>query len=259
MKQISIYCIYFVFIVLLTSVLFDARSSHGQENFTDTTNKKILVVIHPYKTATLSAEVSSVVKKINYEMGEQFKKGDALIDFDPALYLADKTKADALLISAKAIYQTYLKLHNQKSVSKIEFSRAEADLQVAKANVDIAKKKLAACSIRAPYHGRVVKLFMNENELVQHGQLLIEIVEDHTMRAKFLVPAFFWEHIKIDQILDVNVGGVGKKFKCKITHISPVMESNTSTFQVFAEIDNSRNILRGGMTGEIELKSFKGK
>jgi hypothetical protein len=54
------------------------------------------------------------------------------------------------------------------------------------------------------------------------------------------------------------VRGINKNFECKITHISPQMESNTFTFQMFAEIDNAGNILQGGMTGEILLTHSKG-
>lgn len=68
----------------------------------------------------------------------------------------------------------------------------------------------------------------------------------------------FYEHIQIGQTYMVNVREVNMAFEGKITHISPVMESNTATFQVFAEIDNSSNILRGGMTGQIELELTEG-
>ena len=99
---------------------------------------------------------------------------------------------------------------------------------------------------------------MKENEIVQQGQPLIEIVDDQIMRAKFHVPLGFNGHLDIGQILNVKVRGINKNFECKITHISPQMESNTFTFQMFAEIDNAGNILQGGMTGEILLTHSKG-
>ena len=233
-------------------------SAYGQDDpkdAADITSKKILAIFHPLKTATLSAEVLSVVKKVRHEMGEKFKKNDILIDLDATLYVAAKKKADATLVSADAANRTNRKLYAQKSVSEIEFSRAKADLEIAKASVAIAKRELAACSVRAPYCGRVVKLLVNENELVQPGQPLIEILDDGTMRAKFMAPSVFYNHIQMGQTLSVRVRRIDRDFKCKITHISPILESNTSTFQVFGEIDNPEGVLRGGMTGQVMLEA----
>ena len=258
MKRTCNYYICFYVIILFSVISFHTYSAHAQEDMANKLSKKILVVLHPLKSATLSAEVSSVVKKIHHEMGEKFRKNEVLIDFDSKLYLADKKKASALLTYADAVYKTKQKLYNQKSVSGVEFAKAKADLEVAKADLSIASKKLSACSIRAPYDGRVVKLLVKENEIVQQGQPLIEIVDDQIMRAKFHVPLGFNGHLDIGQILNVNVRGINKNFKCKITHISPQMESNTFTFQMFGEIDNAGNILQGGMTGEITLTLSEG-
>ena len=250
--------IFFMVIILQGAALFHAYAASGAEDPTGPTARNILVMLHPLRSATLSAEVSSVVRKIHYEMGEKFKKDARLIDYNAALLLAEKKKADARLIFAVAAYETNHNLYSQNSVSEIELAKAKADLEIAKANVAIAKKKLAACSIRAPFSGRVVKLLVNESELVQEGQPLIEIVDDRIIRAKFLVPSLFYGRIRIGQRLDVRVRGVDGKFSSKITHISTMLESNTLTFQVFAEINNSRNILRPGMIGEILLKLIKG-
>ena len=255
MKRASRLIAYFFIMVLPAAALFLVPSVQGEEDAAGAMNARILVIVHPSRVATLSAEVLSVVKNIHNEMGDKFRKGDVLIELDPALYLADKKKADALLTYSEAVYKTNLKLYKQKSVSEIEFSRAKADFKVAEGNVAIAQKKLSACLIRSPYTGRVVKQLINENELVQPGQPLIEIVDDRTMRAQFLVPSPFWSQIQPGQVLDLSMEGIDKEFECKITHVSPVLESNTSTFQVFAEIDNAGHLLRGGMTGEIVLTS----
>lgn len=251
--------ILYMVMVLLAFAFFRVYSASSQEDQIDTMTRKILVILQPFKTATLSAEVSSVVTKIRHEMGRKFKKNVPLIDLDPELYFAEKKKADALLTFAATAYETNHKLYNQQSISEVEFAKVKANLEVAKSNVAIAKKKLTACSVRSPYPGRVVKLLVNEKEWVQQGQPLIEIVDDRIIRAKFLIPSGFYGHIQRGQLLDVHVRKINRRITCKITHISPVLESNTSTFQVFSEIDNSENIIRAGMTGEILLKITEGE
>jgi RND family efflux transporter MFP subunit len=215
---------------------------------------RLLAVMYPLKSATLSAEVLGIVRKVGFEMGDAFKAGDILVHLDTDRHLAAKQKAEAVLQSARAAYNTYRELYRQKSVSDVELAKAKAELDIAKANLAIAKRELSSCSIRAPYSGRVVKLLIKENELVQQGQPLVEIVDDSEMRAKFMVPSVFYPDIEIGQILSVHISGIREPFECRLTHVSPVLESNTSTFQVFGAIDNPHGLLRGGMTGQISLK-----
>ncbi len=249
----------------LISLLFQAtvflfagliNSQDLPENIDD---KEILAILYPLRTTTLFAEITGVVKTVHHEMGEQFKKGESLIVLDSGYYWADKQKAKASLLSASSVFKTKHELFKFKSVSKMEHARSKADLQIAEANLSIARKKLKACTIRAPYNGRVLKLLIKQNELVIEGQSLIEILDDRIIRIKFLVPSEFYNRIKIGQALDVTIREVRKTFECTVTNISPVLESNTSTFQVFAEIENSKHILKGGMTGAVILKSLKGK
>lgn len=253
MKHFAKHLIFFL-IPAFTALLFLQVSPASCKE-----NQNILVVLCPFKRAVLSAEVSSTINKIHHEMGERFKKNTPLIDFNSSVYAADREKADALLLSAEAVYKTNSKLYQQRSVSNIDFAKAKADRKIAKVNVAIAERKLKSCSACAPYDGRVVRVLVNENELVQQGQPLIEIVDDRILRAKFLVPSSLYGQIQTGQVLNVKIREIDMACECKITHISAVIESNTSTFQVFAEIDNSGNILRGGMTGEIVLKLSKGK
>lgn len=250
--------ILFAAFVLPAMVLFYICPAVCQEYMEDTGENEILAILYPLKIATLSAEVSSVVKEILLEMGEEFKKGEKLIVFDPGYFWADKKKAEAALLSATAVFNTKKELYKYKSVSELEYAEADAGLKIAKKNLAIANKRLGSCTIRAPYRGRVLKLLVNENEMVAEAQPLIEIIDDWVIRAKFLVPFALYEKIQIGQTFTVKAREVNMEFECKITHISPVLESNTSTFQVFAEIDNSSNLLRGGMTGQIILEPAEG-
>jgi len=258
MRRICNIYMYSMAITVLFSVLSFTCPANCQEDQIEAESNKVLAILYPLKIATLSSEVSGVVKKNHLDMGEEFKKGDTLIVLDPAYCWADKKKVEATLVSATADFTTKRELYKQKSVSEIEYAEADAGVKIAKANLVIADKKLAACTIRAPYRGRVVKLLVKENELVAEGQPLIEVIDDWTIRAKFLAPSMYYEHIQIGQTAMVNVREVNMEFESKITHISPVLESNTSSFQVFAEIDNSSNILRGGMTGQIALELTEG-
>ncbi len=208
-------------------------------------------ILYPIKSATLSSEVMGVIHKINFDMGAAFKKGAVLMLIDDGYFLSEKDKAEASKAFAAAAYQSKRELYNQKSISTHELAKAQSDYQIAMANFDIAQKRLAACTIRAPFDGKIAKRLTNENEFVAEGQPLLEIIDDRMIRAKFHLPASIYAQIEVGQCFDVRIRDVSRTFKGIVTHISPVVESNTSSFQVFAEIDNDRNSIRSGMTAYV--------
>ena len=92
MKRICTFHVYSMAIAVLFSALSFTCPANGQEDQIETESDTVLAILYPLKIATLSAEVSSVVKKIHLDMGEEFKKGDTLIVLDPAYCWADKKK-----------------------------------------------------------------------------------------------------------------------------------------------------------------------
>lgn len=216
-------------------------------------SENILIVLHPAQKTTLSTEVFSTIQKINVDMGEAFQKGDILIELDAGIYQAERRKAEAELALATTVYETSRQLYHQQSISDAEMARARAEQEMARAGLAIAQKRHNACYLRAPYDGRVVRRLAQEGEFVQQGQQLIEILDPGVMRAEFLAPAPYWRRLSVGQVFPARVKGFDRAFDCRISHVSPILESNTATFQVYGEIDNAANRLCGGMTGEILL------
>lgn len=239
-------------LLLLFMIPFQAA---GEEKVSG--GQEVLSIFYPLRETAVSTEIPGIVQKIYYDMGEDFKKGATLVSFDSFYYREDRNKAVATRDSLESILKAKKSLFEQKSLSQVEYAKAVADFEIAKANAMIAEKKLAACSIKAPYSGRVVKLLTRENEFMPEGQVVIAIMDPSVIRAKFHLPSDYFGYITIGQKLNVMVKEMNKKYEMKITHISPVLESNTSSFQVFAEIINTDLSIRGGMTGHIMIDSAK--
>lgn len=244
------------FVVALSLVSGITGIANGQEQLDRESENGYLVIFYPMKNTVLSSEIAGTVKKMPYDMGQSFKKGDVLLTLDPDYAYAEMEKADSTRAYADEVYQAKKKLYEQKSISSLEYTKSEADLRISKANLAIARKKLASCTIRAPYSGKVVKRVVRENEFVPEGQALIEILDDTQIQAKFHLPSDMYPLVQVGRTYVVSVNKLSFEFKCKVTHISPVMESNTNSFQVFAEIANADNRIRAGMTGFIKIESI---
>lgn len=215
------------------------------------------VVFDPRHRAVLSAEVSATVVRVFKEMGQELKAGAPLIELDAETYQVQAEKAEALLASATAQFEAMENLFKDNSVSSLEFERAKKDLVLARADLRLVQKQLAACTIRGPYDGRLVKALVNEHELVDRGQELLEIVDDRTLLARFLVPSSALGNVRIGQKVQIAVIETKTDVEGIVSHVGAVMEPASGTVEILAEVGNSKGLLRCGMTGRVAVPERK--
>lgn len=303
------YSLSVIILCLLTAAAFPCAGIAADVASDD----EIPVVFHPRRRAILSARIQSTITAIHREEGRRFKAGENLIELDPKLHQASLEKTEARLNSTRIDIELFNKtiamanvtkaeaqlksvivrrdnrksLFKDKAISVSEMADADAAVDVARANVVIAKEKLAevdleksrasaakkvaeadvrmareqvkACTITAPISGQVVKLFVQEHESVQPGQKLIEILDDEILLAQFFLPSSNAARVGPGDMVVIMVQETGSKVTGRISHLSSEVDPATSTLTVYAEVENpsGKKRILSGMRGII--KSIAGK
>lgn len=139
-----------------------------------------------------------------------------------------------------------------------ELIKARRDLGVARGELDLAADELAACTMAAPYAGRVARVLVHEHEWVQRGTPLLEIVDDQVLRAKFLLPSRLFQAVALGQTLTLRITETGEDARAQVSHIAAVLDPASVTFEVYAELDNAAGRYRAGMNGVLSLAELRG-
>lgn len=208
------------------------------------------VTIDPRHRTSLSADVVSPVVRVNKKMGESFKKGELLVKLQDALFLSNMEKAEAALGKAQVELDAKKQLFHDNVASLFELKEGEVDVATAKADLALAKKNLEAATILAPYDGKVIAVDVEEFETPQLGKSLIEVVDDQVLVARFLVPSSFLPQLAVGLPFTIVVRETGESIPAKISRIGSVIDPSSATVKIEADIDNSPNKLRTGMTGK---------
>ncbi len=159
-------------------------------------------VVEASKQATLSAEVSGRIEKVNFDVDDYVRKGEIILTIRDNEYRAGLQKAEASLAEASAglqdakqEFRRRQKLRDQKLISQENFDRAKANLKTAEARVESAQavvseaqEQLDRTILRAPYSGVVVERFVEPGESTQVGQKIMSGYAQGQLRVKANVP-----------------------------------------------------------------------
>jgi membrane fusion protein (multidrug efflux system) len=199
--------------------------------------------------AALSARLAGTIRKIHFERGGKFTKGQTLATFDCAVQDAQLRKAQAELWSAEQTFKSRKSLQGYNAVSDVDLALAEGNARKAQAEVSIASSVVQDCVIKAPFDGRVVDIPAKENEWLGVGQPLIKILDDQALKAVVLVPAVWIAKLKPGMKLAIAVDGIGAKFSAKIVGLGASVDPSSQMSEIYADVEAPHAGLLPGMTG----------
>lgn len=214
------------------------------------------VILEPEHRTTLSAQLTGIpVTKITKKIGDSFKEGELLIQFDPAIFEGNVKKAESDVIKTETKLEAKKVLYDEKSASLYELKDAEASHAEAEANMILAQKNFKAASIIGPYDGKVVRIMIEEFEVPhENTKDLIEVIDDNTLIAKLFVPSRKLSQIKVGDPLYIKLDDTGETITAHISRIGAAIDPSSGTILIEAEIENENSHLKAGMSGVAAFK-----
>lgn len=169
--------------------------------------------------------------------------------------LAQKLVDDAKVAMVQAQSQSdtaqrHLDALNQ--VSQREAIRgAEAQMNAAKSHLDNATVQLSYGQIRSPIAGVVADRSVYPGEIASSGSPIVSIVDISQVVARANVPASQAGSIQVGR--PARVAGPDGDLAGKVTVVSPAVDPNTTTVQVWVQIPNPGERLKPGATVRVAI------
>ena len=206
----------------------------------------------PRRYTTIASEIGAKINRISVAEGGSFRAGQSLVSFDCSVQQAQFRKVEAEVDAAEQTLSANVQLEKLNSVGQLELDLSRSSVSRAKAEASAHRALLSKCSIAAPFAGRVAEQRVREQQYVQPGQPLLDILDDSVLELEFLVPSRWLSTLKTGSRLQVSIDETGKTYPARYIRIGARVDPVSQTVKVAAAIDGRFPELIAGMTGRID-------
>lgn len=204
------------------------------------------------RMVAIKAELSARVVSIEIQENDAVKKNTRLIKLEQEQAAARLQQAKAQERQTQIELDSERKLQGQGLSSAAAEARALASYETAKAAVILAERDYQATIVVAPFAGQVEKIYVEEGDYVQPGQLLARVVDYQPMLVIGSLSELEVAYINQDTKATVSLV-TGETLTGVVRHLATQANPQTRTISVEVEVPNRDNDLRAGITAEISF------
>lgn len=220
---------------------------------------EIRAQLAPHRYTTLAAEIGAKISRLPVQEGGAFKAGQNLVSFDCSLQQAQLNKARAVLSGADTTWSANKRLAELNSIGKVELEMSEVEVSKNKSEVAAMSTMLSKCSIAAPFSGRVAEQKVREQQYVQPGQAILDIIDDSVLEIEFLVPSKWLAWVKPGYAFQVSIDETRKSYPAKVQRIGARVDPVSQSVKLVATISGKFPELIAGMSGRVNLAAPAGQ
>ncbi len=219
--------------------------------------------------AVVASQVAGEVIRIAIKPGDRVKRDQLLLQIDPRHYELSFKQAEAQWFSARAAFekaradfQRNEKLHQTGDISDFVFENsrlqmiaAEANMKVAEAAMELARKQLEETRITAPFDGLISTVHTDLGNTVSPGMPLVTLVD--LKQVKITVGVSEKDVARVKKGMPVFVtleAHPGRRFEGRVAAVGPEADARARTFPVEIRLDNPAGLpLRAGMVARVNI------
>ena len=219
--------------------------SHSAEFSLDT----IRGVVKPTMSAMISSEIQARIIKLPFKDGQRFERGNILVEFDCAKYVAELSAVRAQYDVQQKILENNMELAKLQAIGQLEIDIARANTKKAHAAVRIAQVSVNGCRVTAPFSGRVVRTMVNPYESVNPYDELIHILDDTQLEIELILPSKSLRWLTKDTEFDFLIDETNLTYPARVLEIGASIEPVSQTVRVLGEFSSDFQNVISGMSG----------
>ena len=232
----------------------------------------------PSRELVVESYIDGVLETLHTKAGDTFEKDQPLVSLDDGMQAlavevarlrsesrAEIRIAEARVAEAEVELESQQELVNKGSATDRNVRRAKAALDVARAELELAKEngvlaakqleiereRLALYTIRAPFDGQVLALAVQdgaeEGAALRQNDRIMHIASLDPIMAKISLPEPVVAQMRAGRSYTLGLGGDAHATHARLTRIAAQADRGSQLIEVVFEIENGKGALRSGM------------
>jgi HlyD family secretion protein len=199
--------------------------------------------------ARAAREALDAARKLLESREQLFKEG--------ALARRQVDEAAVAHAQAKGQYDTAQKhLESLRGISRHEEVKgASAQMESAKGRYDAARANLAYAEVRSPISGVVADRPLFAGEMASAGAPLVTVMDASRVIARVNVPQAQASWVKVGQLARIAASDGSTEAKGRVTVVSPAVDPQSTTVEVWVQAANPGERLRPGGTVKVTINA----
>lgn len=241
-------------------------------------------MVVPARRVTVSAPLSGVLMHLHIKEGQLVEEGEVLAELDhraaqAAVQVATlRAENRAPVRHAKSTLEfASLQLHSvtqaHKASAGSEFELRQAKLkqkqarsayemavnkrEIAEAALKFEQQKHARYIVRAPFSGRVVRVFVQPGAMLRVSEQMVKMITLKTLEATVQMPVTLFGKLEIGQEYSLIADEpVAATLEATLKSIDPVIDSIRGTFRCVFTIANEDEALPAGFAVRLDTEGL---
>ena len=245
--------------------------SVNRENISE--NLQNTGLIQAWKEITITPDIGGKLDKIHVEEGDMVKQGQLLAELDTRVFRLQLEQAEAGVEVAEANHKDSKRnldrmerLNAESAVSeqqyekiKLLYEATDAQLQQARAILNLAKHNVEVSRMRAPFNGVVASINADVGDVINPlmggffpNEGIVTLMDYSRIKLQVEVSQRDASRIEKGQMAQVEVAAYpGRVFPGRVSLVNQTADSQSKKFAVEVVLDNQDLILKPNTFGEV--------
>lgn len=205
-------------------------------------------------TAQVFPESGGLVMSVPFSAGQAVEEGDLLLQLDDREERLAVNLARVAVQEAEQLLARYRRIEDTGAISASQIDEARTALDSARIQLEQAEIALTERAVRAPFAGNVGLTDIDAGSRVTASTVITQIDDRSVLFVDFEAAEQVFGYLREgDTILAAPFANPDAAVEAEIVAVDSHINPTRRTFTVRAELDNSADILRPGMSFRVNF------
>jgi membrane fusion protein (multidrug efflux system) len=209
--------------------------------------------IRANENVELVAEIAGKVAAIHFKEGSRVAANQLLVEIDDTQLAAERERAAYRLRLAERSEERQRRLLEDGLTSQEEYDFALSELNVLKAELELAEARLVKTRIHAPFAGIIGLRDVSIGSYLTPQTRIATLQDVNPVKIDFSVPEKYVQHVKAGATIQFRTKGSDDVHTGTVVAVEPLVDLETRSLTVRALSPNPDGVLLPGAFADVEI------